>query len=177
MLKNVFKDRKIVIFDIKTTENGLDSEILYFAARTYLNNEMLSKHNFFIATDKKIPSKVIKKYRITNKKIESEGIDKISALENMAYIFQDAILFTFGGDDFAYPLLEKIYQEAGYNLQLSEIDALKLAKQIIGFDDDCTLEELATRLGIKYKTEKLLGSPYTTILLEKIWFRLKSLII
>lgn len=177
MLKDLFKDRKIVIFDIKTTEEGMESEILYFAARIYINNEMVSKHNFFIATDRKLPGKIIRKYRITNKKIESEGIDKMSALENIAFIFQDGILFTYNGDSFVYPLLERIYKEHGYNLELSEIDALKLAKQIIGFDDDVTLEELATKLGIKYDEERLLGSPYTTMVLEKIWFRLKSFII
>lgn len=177
MLKDLFKDRKVVIFDIKTTEEGMDSEILYFAARVYVNNEMESKHNFFIATNKKLNGRIIRKYRITNKKIESEGIDKMSALENIAFIFQDAILFTFNGDNFAYPLLEKIYNQHGYNLELSEIDALKLAKQIIGFDDDISLEELATKLGVKYDEERLLGAPYTTMVLEKIWFRLKSFII
>lgn len=177
MLKELFKDRKIVIFDVKTTDEGLNSEILYFAARVYINNEMVSKHNFFIATDRKIPGSIIRKYRITNKKIESEGIDKMSALENIAFIFQEAILFTYNGDNFVYPLLEKIYKDNGYNLELSEIDAVKLAKQIIGFDDDLTLQELASKLGIKYDEERLLGSPYTTMVLEKIWFRLKSFII
>ncbi|MCF0217621.1 MAG: ribonuclease H-like domain-containing protein [Malacoplasma sp.] len=177
MLKDLFKDRKIVIFDIKTTEEGLDSEILYFAARIYINNEMISKHNFFITTDKKIPGSIIRKYRITNKKIESEGIDKMSALENMTYIFQDAILFTYNGDNFVFPLLEKIYRECGYNLEISEIDALKLAKQIIGFDEDVSLEELAEKLGVRFEEDRLLGSPYTTMILEKIWFRLKSFII
>lgn len=177
MLKDLFKDRKVVIFDVKTTEEGLDSEILYFAARVFINNEMISKHNFFITTDKKIPGHIIRKYRITNKKIESEGIDKMSALENIAFIFQEAILFTYNGDDFVYPLLEKIYKDHGYNLELSEIDAIKLAKQVIGFDDDITLEELANKLGIKFEEERMLGSPYTTMVLEKIWFRLKSFII
>lgn len=177
MLKDLFRDRKIVIFDIKTTEEGIDSEILYFAARVYINNEMVSKHNFFITTDNKLNGKIIRKYRITNKKIESEGIDKMSALENIAFIFQDAILFTFDGDNFVYPLLSKIYNQHGYNLELSEIDALKLAKQIIGFDDDLTIEGLADKLGIKYNPERLLGAPYTTMVLEKIWFRLKSFII
>ena len=92
----------------------------------------------------------------------------MSALENMTYIFQDAILFTYNGDNFVFPLLEKIYRECGYNLQISEIDALKLAKQIIGFDDDISLEELATKLGVRYEEERLLGSPYTTMVLEKI---------
>lgn len=177
MLKAVFKNQKIVIFDIKTTEEGMDSEILYFAARTFLDNEMVSKHSFFIATDKKIPAKIIQKYRITNRKIASEGIDKISALENIAFIFQKAILFTYHGDDFAYPLLTKIYQEQGYILEPTQFDALKLAKQIIGFDNDYSLEELAMKLGIRCDTKRLLGAPYTTMILEKIWFRLKSFLI
>lgn len=177
MLKELFKDRKLVIFDIKTTEEGMNSDILYFAARVYVNNEMISKHNFFINSNKKLSGLIIRKYRITNKKINSEGVDRMSALENIAFIFQDAILFTFNGDNFAYPLLRKIYSEQGYNLDLSEIDALKLAKQIIGFDEDISLEELATKLGIKYDETRLLGAPYTTMVLEKIWFRLKSFII
>lgn len=177
MLKDLFKDRKLVIFDVKTTEEGINSDILYFAARVYMNNEMISKHNFFINADKKLNGKIIRKYRITNKKIESEGIDKMSALENIAYIFQDAILFTFDGDDFIFSLLEKLYNDQGYNLELSTIDALKLAKQIIGFDDDINLEELSTKLGIKYEEKSLLGAPYTVMILEKIWFRLKSFII
>lgn len=168
MLKDLFKDRKLVIFDTKTTEEGMNSDILYFAARVYMNNEMVSKHNFFINVDKKLNGKIIRKYRITNKKIESEGIDKMSALENIAFIFQDAILFTFDGDDFIFPLLEKLYNDQGYNLDPSTIDALKLAKQIIGFDDDITLEELTTKLGIKYDEKSLLGAPYTVMILEKI---------
>lgn len=168
MLKDLFKDRKLVIFDVKTTEDGINSDILYFAARVYMNNEMISKHNFFVNVDKKLNGKIIRKYRITNKKIESEGIDKMSALENIAYIFHDAILFTFDGDDFIFSLLEKIYNDQGYNLELSTIDALKLAKQIIGFDDDISFEELSTKLGIKYEEKSLLGAPYTVMILEKI---------
>ena len=93
MLKDLFKDRKVVIFDIKTTEEGMDSEILYFAARVYVNNEMESKHNFFIATDKKLNGRIIRKYRITNKKIESEGIDaRVINIHTIKPIDKDIII-------------------------------------------------------------------------------------
>ena len=177
MKKDVLKNRKIVIFDMKTTEEGLNSEILYFASRTYINNEMISKDNFFIRTMRPIPAHIIRKYRITNKKINSDGISKESALEKIASIFQDGIIFTFNGDNFMFPLIEKTLLDNGYTSNISSIDALKLAKQIIGFDDDLTLEELSSKLGIMYNGEKLLSAPYCTILLEKIWFRLKSFII
>ncbi len=177
MKKDLFKDRKIVIFDIKTTEEGLNSEILYFASRTYINNEMVDKQNFFIKNSKPIPGNIIRKNRITSKKLESEGMAKIESLDNISSVFQDAILFTYNGDQFAYPLLEKIFKESGFSLELSTIDALKLSKQIIGFDTELNLEQLSSKLGIMYNTEKMLSAPYCAILLEKIWFRLKSFII
>ncbi len=177
MKKDVLKNRKIVIFDMKTTEEGLNSEILYFASRTYVNNEMISKDNFFVKTVRPIPGHIIRKYRITNKKINSDGISKEEALDRISMVFQDAIIFTYNGDNFLFPLIEKTLMENGYTSNLSSIDALKLAKQIIGFDEDLSLEELSSKLGIMYNGEKLLSAPYCTILLEKIWFRLKSFII
>ena len=177
MKKDVLKNRKIVIFDIKTTEEGMASEILYFASRTYINNEMVAKDNFFTKTSRPIPGHIIRKYRITNKKINSDGISKEEAVDRIAQIFQDAIIFTYNGDDFLFPLVDKILLDNGYTANLSSIDAIKLAKQIIGFEDDLSLEELSSKLGIMYNGEKLLSAPYCTILLEKIWFRLKSFII
>ena len=177
MKKDLFKYRKIVIFDLKTTEEGLNSEILYFAARTYINNEMISKENFFIKNSKPIPGHVTRKNRITSKKLESEGVAKLEALDDISLVFQDSILFTFNGDKFAYPLLEKIFKENGFSLELSTIDALELSKQIVGFDADLSLEQLSSKIGIMYNAEKMLSAPYCAILLEKIWFRLKSFII
>lgn len=177
MRKDLFVDRKVVIFDVKTTEQDMKSEILHFASRTFVNNEMIAKENFFIKTKNSIDGYIGRKNRITNKKLESEGLEKEEALDRIAAIFQDAILFTYNGDNFLYPLFEKIFTENGYQLELSTIDALKLAKQIICFEQDFTLEELTSKLGIMYNNEKIISAPYCTILLEKIWFRLKSFII
>lgn len=175
--KESLNDRKIVIFDIKTTEQGIDSSLLYFASRSYINNEMISKDNFFINTDQEIPEYIQRKYRITKNKLVSEGMPFSEALEKIAEIFTDAILFTYNGDDFSFPLIEKTFTQNGYSLDLSTIDALKLAKAIIGFESELSLVDLSSKLGIMYNEEKMLSSPYCAILLEKIWFRLKSFII
>ena len=94
MEKDFFQDRKIVILDLKTTEGGLNSEILFFAARTYINNEMVSKENFFIKNSKAIRGHVTRKNRITCKKLESEGVANLEALDDISLVFQDTMLFS-----------------------------------------------------------------------------------
>lgn len=175
--KESLNDRKIVIFDVKTSEEGINSTLMYFAARTYVNNEMVSKDNFFINTNQDIPEYIQRKYRITKNKLNSEGVPFSEALERIANIFSDGILFTYNGDAFTFQLIEKIFTQNGYSLDLSTIDALKLAKAIIGFESELSLSELSSKLGIVYNEDKMLSAPYCAILLEKIWFRLKSFII
>ena len=83
MKRDLFKDRKVVIFELKTTEEGRNSEILYFAARSYINNEMISKDNFFIKNSNPISGHVTRKNRLPSKKLESEGVAKLEASDDI----------------------------------------------------------------------------------------------
>ncbi|MGL5630183.1 MAG: ribonuclease H-like domain-containing protein [Mycoplasmoidaceae bacterium] len=175
--KKSFLNKKIVIFDIRTTEDGLNSSILHFASRTYINNEMISKDNFYINSDQIISEYVRRKYRITRNKINSEGIKFSDALERIANIFDEGILFAYNGNDFIFPLIEKIFTDNDYFLDLSKIDILKLAQSIIGFDFNLSFTDLCIKLGIIYDDTKFLSATYSVLILEKIWFRLKSFIL
>ncbi len=95
MIDNLFKDKEIVILDIEVIDFELSDDVMVqFAARKYLNNEMVDKINLIIRHDPiELPDDFVLRTRITDTIVKKQGISLAEAKKIRTQSIVGIVLF------------------------------------------------------------------------------------
>lgn len=176
MIKKLFSDKEVVIFDMEVIDFELEPNILIqFSARKYRENELIDKLNILIKHKEiELPDDFILRTRITKKLIQKQGISLLKAKTKILnFIDKDVTLVTYKGNYFYFPLLWTIFNNKLRNKTLDIIDIIT-AMKLVDNPDDISLEDLAVMLNIEFDTNKWHNSSYDVTIIEKIWYKLKA---
>lgn len=176
MISNLFKDKKIVIFDMEVIDFELQPNVVVqFAARKYIDNDLVDKLNIIIRHDPiELPRDFIERTRITEGLVKNEGISLLEAKEKIKNFIEDCALISYKGDYFYFPLLWTIFDN---QLKNKTIDIIDIATAMKLFDnpDEISLEEFAKGFDLDFDEKRWHNASYDVIIIEKIWFKLKSI--
>ncbi len=176
MIDNLFKDKEIIILDIEVIDFDLaDDVIVQFAARRYLNNDMVDKLNLIIRQDPiELPDDFVVRTRITETMVKKQGIPLAEAKQQIKEFIGDLPLVSYKGNYFYFPLLWKIFHN---ELRNRTIDIIDVATSFKLFDnpDEVSLQEFALGLDLPFDENKWHNASYDVSVIEKIWFKLKGI--
>lgn len=176
MLINLFKDKEIIIFDIEVIDFEMSPNvILQFAARKYLNNDLIDEINIFIRHEEiELPTDFILRTRITPTIIKKQGISLNEAKIKIANFIQDIPLISYKGNFFYFPLLWLLFDQKLKNKTIDIID-IAISLNLFGNPDEISLQEFAEGLQLDFNEHKWHNARYDVSIIEKIWFKLKAI--
>lgn len=176
MISNLFIDKEIIIFDMEVIDFELESNVLIqFAARKYVDNDLVDKLNIIIRHNPiELPRDFTQRTRITEGLVKKGGISLTEAKEKIKNFIKDTTLVSYKGNYFYFPLLWKIFDN---ELKNKTIDIIDIATALKLFDnpDDISLEEFAKGFNLDFIENKWHNASYDICIIEKIWFKLKSI--
>ncbi len=176
MIQNLFKDRKIIILDMEVIDFELESNVVVqFAARKYIDNDLVDKLNIIIKHDPiELPKDFVKRTRITETLVKKQGISLEQAKIKIKDFIENYPIISYKGNYFYFPLLWKIFDN---QLKNTTIDIIDIATALKLFDnpDEISLEEFAQGFNLEFDSNKWHNASYDVSVIEKIWFKLKSI--
>ncbi len=176
MIDNLFKDKEIIILDIEVIDFELEDDVMVqFAARKYVNNEMVDKLNILIRHEPiELPDDFVLRTRINDTMIKKYGVSLEEAKQQIKAFIGDTTLISYKGNYFYFPLMWKIFKN---ELRNRTIDIIDIATSLRLFDnpDDISLQEFALGLNLEFDENKWHNASYDVSIIEKIWFKLKAM--
>lgn len=175
-MNNIFHVEDFVIFDMEVTNFKLDPKVIVqFSARKYHGNKMVDKLNILIDNKINLSQSFKKRTRISTKLLKNKGIPIDKALFLIRNFIANYTLITYKGNFFYLQMLWFLFD---FKLKNHTIDVVDLAKDynLITDPDKITLEDLCLSLNIDYKDNQWFNSSKDVMFIEKIWFKLKSLL-
>jgi len=174
MEKSLFQDKRIVIFDLESTNNNPETaEIVQFAARKFENNKLISKKNILIKVETKLNHDFIDRTRITEGLLEQKALLKKDAFPEILKFISSDTLISYKGNVMHFKLLWKYLNKRLKNPTLDVVDVADMLG-IIDDTENISLPKLASLLGIEFDAKRWNNADYDVKIIEKIWFKLKS---
>lgn len=172
----IFDLKQIVIIDMEVLSFDINENVLVqFSARKYNGNKMVNKLNILINTPLELTSNFVKRTRITDSLLEKKGITLFHAKEKIKKFINDLPLVSYKGNYFYFQLLWNIFNNDLKNPTIDVMDVAFDLKIINDNYDEISLEDLALSLNIKFSQNKWNNANYDVSIIEKIWFKLKSI--
>lgn len=176
MLKNLFQDKSIVIFDIEVIDFAIEAAVMVqFAARKYVGNEMVDKLNLIIRHKPiELPADFVARTRINETMVKKQGVSLADAKQQILDFIGDLPLISYKGNYFYFPLLWKVFNNQIKNRTIDIID-IATALKLFDNPDEVSLEEFALGMDLPFDNHKWHNASYDVSVIEKIWFKLKAL--
>ncbi len=174
---NLFNLNEFVIIDMETTSFVLDEDVLVqFAARKYRGNKMVDKLNILINNKNiNLSDDFKKRTRISYKLLKNKGISLTKARELIRNFISNHTIITYKGNFYYLQMLWFLFD---YQLKNPTVDVIDIAKEfkLIKDPDEVSLEDLAISLNLDFNESKWYNASHDVATIEKIWFKLKSLL-
>ena len=176
-MNKIFDTESVVIFDMEVLSFDLNEKVLVqFSARRYQGNDMIDKLDILINEPYiKLDANFTSRTRITNTLLQQRGISYELALNKIQNFIKDRTLVTYKGNFFYLQLLWKMFDNKLKNPTIDVVDVAHDLKIIHSNPDNLSLEDLALSLNIHFDPNRWHNASYDVSVIEKIWFRMKSI--
>ncbi|MGL4951724.1 MAG: hypothetical protein ACRC4L_01925 [Mycoplasma sp.] len=161
---------------MEVTEFSLDKDVLVqFSACKYLKNDLIDTLNILIKrSDFDLHESFKERTRISYKLLRNNGIPLDKAIHMIDEFIGRESLVTFKGKYYYFELLELLLDR---KLGSNQYDIIEMISTFMNIEesDDITLQEAARIMNVNFDKYKWHNSRYDVSIIEKIWFKLKSM--